>query len=323
VIIVYIFLFFALAFILTKAADLTLESIKSISRTTGAGTFVLSALILSLATSLPELSIGITSALEGTGSLSFGNLLGANITNILLVAGLSAAVIGGVTVHGEKVFHEFLLAAGAGILPLFLLLDGKLSRVDGLILLTLYFAYTFSFFKKRFVEMGQHHLSGNLLTKFIKNAGKVEKKADKSLGHLLVGVAALLFVSDLIVKIATNIAASLSIPVFVIGLVLLSIGTTLPEIVVSFRSLRSRADGIFFGNLLGSIVINSTLIAGIVAIINPIEIGEPVRFLIPGVIFVIAAVLFWFFIRTRHFLSRREAIALLALYIVFVILEFV
>ena len=322
-IILYLFLFFILAFILTKAADLTLESIKSISRATGAQTFVLSALILSLATSLPELFVGITSALEGMGTLSFGNLLGANITNILLVAGLSAAVIGGVTVHGEKVFHEFLLAASAGVLPLFLLLDGRLSRVDGLILLVLYFAYTFSFFKKRFMEMGQHHLSGSILIRFIKSAEKVERKADKSIGHLLIGLAALLFISDLIVKVATNIAASFSIPVFVIGLVLLSIGTTLPEVIVSFRSLKSHSDGIFFGNLLGSVVINSTLIAGIVAIISPIEIIEPIRFLIPGAIFIIAAILFWVFIKTKHFLSRREAVILLALYLGFVILEFV
>ena len=127
----------------------------------------------------------------------------------------------------------------------------------------------------------------------------------------------------MIVKIATNIAASFSIPVFVIGLVLLSIGTTLPEVIVSFRSLKSHSDGIFFGNLLGSVVINSTLIAGIVAIISPIEIIEPIRFLIPGAIFIIAAVLFWVFIKTKHFLSRREAVILLALYLGFVILEFV
>lgn len=322
-IILYLLLFFILAFILAKAADLTLESIKSISRVTGSQSFVLSALILSLATSLPELFVGITSALEGTGSLSFGNLLGANITNILLVAGLSTVVIGGVAVRGGDVFHEFFLAAVAGILPLFLLLDGKLSRVDGLILLTLYFAYTFSFFKKRFVEMGTHHLSGSLLMRFIKRAEKIEKKADRSIGHLLVGVAALLFLSDLIVKVATSIAASLSIPVFVVGLILLSIGTTLPEVIVSFRSLRTHSDGIFFGNLLGSVVINSTLILGMVSLISPIEIVEPISFLKPGIFFVLGIALFWIFIRTKHFLSRREAVVLLVLYCVFGILEFV
>lgn len=317
--VLYILLFFILAFILTKAADLTLESIKSISRVTGAKAFILSALVLSLATSLPELFVGITSALEEASSLSLGNILGANITNILLVGGLSAVVAGGVAVHGEKILHEFLLAAGAGVLPLFLLVDGALSRVDGLILLAVYFAYTLSFFKKRFVEVGEHHLFGKTLVRFIKSAEEVEKKADKSLGHLLVGIAALLFLSDLIVRLATNIATDLSIPVFVIGLVLLSVGTTLPEMVVSFRSLKNHANEIFFGNLLGSIIINSTLIVGLVSVINPIKIPEPSIYFAPAVVFVVAAILFWFFIRTKHSLSRREAAVLLVLYISFVL----
>jgi len=318
----YILLFLILAFVLAKAADLTLESIKSISRLTGAKMFVLSAIVLSVATSLPELFVGITSALEGTPNLSFGNILGANITNILLVAGLSAVVAGGVPVHGEKILHEFLLSALAGIMPLILLLDGTLSRIDGLILLALYFAYTLSFFKKRFVEVGEHHLSGSAFLRFIKRAEKVEQKADKSIGHLMVGIVALLFLSDLIVRVSTNISAALSVPVFIIGLLLLSVGTTLPELVVSFRSLKAHSDGIFFGNLLGSVIINSTLIMGLVSLITPITIVEPMTLLIPGVIFVLAAVIFWVFIKTKHFLSRREATVLLALYLVFVILGF-
>lgn len=322
-IIFYLVAFFFLAFILTKAADLTLDAIKSISRATGAQTFVLSALILSLATSLPELFVGITSALEGASSLSFGNLLGANVTNLLLVAGLATAIIGGVAVKGESIFHEFFLAAVAGVLPLLLLLDGRLNRVDGLILLVLYFAYTLSFFKGRFIEMGRQRLSGNFLVKFIKSAEEIEKKTERSLGHLLVGVAALLFVSDLIVQVAVKIAASLSLPVFIVGLILLSLGTTLPEVVVSFRALKTRADGMFFGNLLGSIIINSTLIVGLVSLISPIEIAEPTRFLIPGLIFILALILFWVFLKTKHFLSQREAVVLLVLYLTFVILEFV
>jgi cation:H+ antiporter len=321
--ILYILLFFVLAFILTKAADLTLESIKSISRATGAKAFVVSALVLSLATSLPELFVGITSALEGQGNLSFGNLLGANITNILLVIGLTTAIMGGVNIRGEKILREFLLAAGAGILPIILLLDGTISRVDGLILLVIYFAYTLSFFKRGFIEIGNRHLSGQSLTRFIKKAEGIEKKTERSLGHLLVGIAALLFISDIIVQVATNIATSLSIPVFVIGLVLLSIGTTLPEMVVSFRSLKSHADGIFFGNILGSIIINSTLVLGIVSIIDPIVIEDPSRFLIPGAIFIVSVILFWLFARTKHYLSRNESFILLGLYILFIVVQFV
>jgi len=149
----------------------------------------------------------------------------------------------------------------------------------------------------------------------------VGEKAEKGIGHLLVGVAALLFISDLIVKVAGNLAKALSLPLFVIGLVLLAVGTTLPEVIVSFKSVSKHADGIFFGNLLGSIIVNSTLAAGIVAVINPLEAGGNLKFWVPGAVFVTASVLFWFFIKTKHFLSRGEAIFLLVLYLVFVILE--
>jgi cation:H+ antiporter len=109
----------------------------------------------------------------------------------------------------------------------------------------------------------------------------------------------------------------------VVGLVLLSIGTTLPEMVVSFRLLKSHSDGIFFGNLLGSIIINSTLVVGLVSVISPIEVSMPKEYLFSGGVFVLAAILFWMFIKTKHFLSRYEALSLLILYLIFIIVEFI
>src|SRR3990172_1990091 len=93
-------LLFIFTFILIKSSDLTIESLKSLARKLKVESFAVSAIILAVATSLPELFVGITSALEGSPDLSLGNVLGANIANLLLVVGLSAAVVGGVSVHG-------------------------------------------------------------------------------------------------------------------------------------------------------------------------------------------------------------------------------
>ena len=215
-------------FILIKSADLTIEALKSLAKKFGTGTFALSAIILAMATSLPELFVGITSAIEETPSLSLGNVLGANIANLSLVVGLAGLITGGVFVHEKVVTREILLATGAAVLPIFLLLDGSLNRVDGLVLLSVYFAYTTSFFKIRFLEIGRYTMGGNYILRFVRHLGEVEQKADKTLGHLFVGIAALLFSSNFIVEFATDFAKASGISIFVIGVIVISLGTTLP-----------------------------------------------------------------------------------------------
>jgi len=317
-----VILLFVSVFVLIKSADLTLEALKSLTRKLHAKAFVVSAIILAIATSLPELFVGITSALEGSSNLSLGNILGANIANLSLVVGLSAMVSGGVFIHEKIVSKEILLAAGAGALPIFLFLDGTLSRVDGIILLAVYLAYATSFFKVRFLEIGKHHLRGRYFLRFVRHLEEVEQKADKTLGHLFVGIAALLFSANFIVKIAREFAEVSGIPIFVVGVVLLSLGTTLPEVVVSMESLKKGQPGVFFGNILGSLIVNSTLILGIVAVISPVRDGDLKNYLTTLIAFVIIFFLFWLFTRTKLRLERWEAGVLLAIYIVFVVVEF-
>src|SRR3990167_7352305 len=141
---------FLLVVILIKASDEVVKALRRLSRETHTKTFILSAILLAVATSFPELFVGISSALEGTPTLSFGNVLGANIANISLVAGIAALVTGRVHIQGEYIKKEVIMAAIAGALPLILIYDKSLSRTDGLILLAAYGAYATSFFKIRF-----------------------------------------------------------------------------------------------------------------------------------------------------------------------------
>jgi len=309
-------------FILIKSADLTIEALKSLAKKFGTGTFALSAIILAMATSLPELFVGITSAIEGTPSLSLGNVLGANIANLSLVVGLAGLITGGVFVHEKVVTREILLATGAAVLPIFLLLDGSLNRVDGLVLLSVYFAYTTSFFKIRFLEIGRYTMGGNYILRFVRHLGEVEQKADKTLGHLFVGIAALLFSSNFIVEFATDFAKASGISIFVIGVIVISLGTTLPEVVVSIQSLKKSQPGVFFGNILGSLIVNSTLILGVVSVISPMEGGNMGDYIAALVTLVVTLLLFWLFTRTKNRLERWEALTLLLVYVIFAVVEF-
>src|SRR3990167_2286137 len=130
--ILFIGLLFIFVIVLVKASDQVVTAIKHLSRNTESKTFMISAILLAVATSFPELSVAITSSLEGSPHLSFGNILGANIANITLVIGISALISGKVNLRSDFVSNEVGVAALAGIIPLVLSFDGSLSRVDGL-----------------------------------------------------------------------------------------------------------------------------------------------------------------------------------------------
>src|SRR3972149_901708 len=153
-IIALILAIYLLSFVLIKSADHLVLGIRHLSRSSGS-TFVISALILAIATSFPELFVGVSSAIQGTPTLAFGNILGANIANISLVAGIAALTVGRVRVHGQFLKRDVATALIAGVLPLILILDGQISRVEGVALLCFYLAYALSFFKIRFAEIAK------------------------------------------------------------------------------------------------------------------------------------------------------------------------
>ena len=316
-------LLFFFTFILIKSADLTLESLKSLARKLNIHSFTISAVILAIATSLPELFVGITSAIEGSPQLSLGNVLGANIANLSLVVGLSTLVAGSVVIREKVIFKEILLAGGAAVLPIALMYDGVLGRIDGAILLAIYLAYATSFFKIRFQQIGTTLFNGRFFLRFVRHVEDVEQKVDRTLGHLFVGIAALLFSADFIVRLSKEMAVLTGIPIFVIGIIILSIGTTLPELVVSIQSLKGKETGVFMGNVLGSLIVNSTLVLGMVALISPFGGVGVESYLSALVVFVIVFSSFWIFTKTKLRLDRWEAVALLLVYIIFAVSEFI
>jgi len=147
--ILYLFLIIFFCFLLIKATDILIINFKALTEKTNFGKFALTGLILGLATSLPEYFVGITSAIKQTPNLSLGNIVGANIANLSLVVGGAALIGGSVSVSGLFFHREIFYALLVGALPMFLLLDKNLSRIDGLILLLLYGFYQVCIFKER------------------------------------------------------------------------------------------------------------------------------------------------------------------------------
>jgi len=318
-----IFLIIILSLVLIKSADWVIVAIRRISKDSKTAIFTISALILALGTSFPELFVGITSAIEGEPNLALGVVIGSNIANITLVAGFTALVVGRIKVHGNYLKREVWIALVAGVLPLILVLDTKLSRVDGLILLVVYFAYASSFFRARFIQIGEEQKEENFIYRFVRKFYNIDSEKRREFGRLFVGIAVLLFSADAIVKLSSAIAVSFNIPLFVIGLIVIAVGTSLPELAFSLRSIKDRRPSMFFGNLLGSTIANSTLVIGLVSVIHPIEINDTSKYLIAAVSFVFIYIAFWQFIRSKHRLDRREAVVLILLYVAFLVVEFI
>ena len=303
---------------------MTIMAIRRLSRGMKTGAFAISAIVLALGTSFPELFVSFTSALKGSPNLSFGLVLGSNIANLSLIAGVAGVISGNVKISaGSRFKRDMGIALVAGVLPTILVLDRNLSRVDGLILLAVYGAYASSFFRTRFEEIGRMQSKENVVYRFFRQFNNVYTKKRTELGRFFVGIALFLFVSDSMVRVSIQIAEILNVPIFLIGLVLVAIGTSLPELAFSLQTLRNGEPSMFFGNLLGSVIANSTLVIGIVAVISPIEVFAVENYLVAVVAFLVIYTVFWFMVRSNHKLSRGEAFVLVCMYALFVFVEFI
>ncbi len=306
--------------VLIKSADMTVIALKKLVSKSGA--IGISAIIIAIGTSFPELFVGITSAIAGKSSLSLGVALGSNIANIALI-GAGAALISGSVFISEGIIKRIIwISFACGILPYLLLIDGNLGRIDGAVMVFVYISYVLYFFpryKERVLE-GNHHHKVVLMT-FVNKVEKIASDKWKSIAEVLVGVSLMLFSADTIVKFSNILAEKINIPIFVIGLFILAIGTSLPEFAFSLESLKDKEPQMFIGNLLGSIVANTTLIIGVSVLINPVRVLTPQRYLIPGGVFIFVFLLFYLFIRTKKRLDRWEAAILIAIYIIFFLIE--
>lgn len=311
-----------LSLVLIKAADGVVVAIRRLTRITNLSGYAVSAIILALATSLPELFVGVTSAISGASSLSLGNIVGANIANITLIVGLAGLFGGAINIKDEKFLNQELpLALFAGLAPIILLWDRELSRTDGLILLMLYGLYASGFFHRGFLTVGRHHQKENELHKLF-----VEIEEDK--GHIrhelfrfFFSTAVLLITADFIVRLSSGLASSMGIPLFVVGLLIISLGTTLPELAFSYETIRRGQPALLIGNSLGSIIANATFILGLVAVISPVSIPHRREYLLTTIMFLVSILFFWFFAHTKRGITRLESGLLLGIYLLFVYLQ--
>lgn len=280
-----------------------------IARLLGISEFSAAFIIMAFATSIPELFVGISSALIGSSSLSLGNVIGANILDLTLITGiiiLSAKTIkfNSKRIGGEVYFMLFILLS---VIVLFVI-GNQLSRIDGVILLSLFFIHVYGIFKRR-----------KKYKKKIKSEGIMKGEFHWLLIFLL-ALVGLFLSSGFVVKYASLLAVDFGFSEIVIGLFLLSFATTLPELVFGISASKMKHKEMAIGDQIGTVVANSALILGLVAIINPIT-AEFMPFIVSSIFMFVSAFIFVTFVKSGNKLERIEAISLILLYVLFIVVQ--
>ena len=294
------FLLLAVGFVmLVKGADWFVDGASGIAEKFRIPPLIIGLTIVAMGTSAPEAAVSITATLKGTADITVGNIVGSNILNVLVILGLSA-VITPLAVGKSTVRYELPFLIGITVLLLLLGLDGTVSLTDGLILLlffALYLTYLFVMAKKGMAEIEESDKHLKLWQALLATA---------------VGLALVIYGSDLTVDAASAIARMLGLSERFIGLTIVALGTSLPELVTSVTAARKGSADIAIGNIVGSNVFNILFVVGLSSLVRPVPFAANFRV---DLLVALAAVVFLLLASFRkRKLSRVDGAIMLAGY---------
>ena len=336
--------------LLIKGADLFVDEAARIARLLGISGFIIGLTLVSIGTSLPELATSILASFYNQTTIVVGNIIGSNIANIGLVLGI-AAVMTTILLKKDEYLKDSLFLMGIFILFFILALDGTISSAEGTVFLLIFLVYMYKLIKrkpvrgeeilKKFLKEYLHPVQGKLNLKnyeqainqginyrvygyLLKNGvcfkGDFKKRllrdVYKKLFYCAIGLVAIFFGAKYLVTSAVDIALFFSIPKEVIGLTAIAIGTSLPELFVTFTSAHKGMSSILIGNLIGSGITNILLVGGISSLIMPLTLTTvDLFFYLPVMLFMGLA--FIQFVRSKWISKVFQGILLLLFYLIF------
>ncbi|MCA9379114.1 sodium:calcium antiporter, partial [Candidatus Dojkabacteria bacterium] len=277
-VIAYLLLIILFTFLLVKSADLVEEALVLIARKAGVSTFVIGFVIVSIASSLPEMSVALGSSAEGVPALSVGNLLGASLVLLTLIVALNTFRHGTIPFRGSFHFRQVAISMLVIFSQVVVLLDQYLSREEGFLLIIIYLLFVL--YITRNSTSGHKHLHMRDLT---------DVKFLKVITTGIFGLISLIIFAALTVTQTVELAALVHVPNSVVGILLLAIGTNIPEIAIIFRSRNSEEEKLAVGNILGSAAINTGTL-GLLGIIASPSLPNYVS-LIPAITFLVVTLI--------------------------------
>ena len=307
-------LFHVLVYVLSFAgiwlgAGLATKAVQNLSRRLGLSSFSLSFLILGFFTSVSELSVGVNSVILKDPEIYVGNLIGASIVLLLMVIPFLALAANSINI--QKEFSGFNLVVSLLVIaaPVILVIDGQVTKLDSVISIILY-VFLFICIERK---------NGILGT--TKKIAKVpETKIVKAIVKIIVGVSIIFISSRFIVGQTLYFSELLKVSPFMISLLLISIGTNVPELSLVFRSLVMRNNQVAFGDYIGSAAFN-TFLFGFLTLLYGNTVSLENSYFVSLLFLIAGVILFYHFAHTKNIISRLEGLVLLLFYFSFIVTE--
>jgi len=293
----YILMFAAALIVLLKSSDFFVDSAERIGLSFGISPFIIGVTIVAFGTSLPELATGIASTLSGNSEIVGGTVVGSNVTNILLVLGITLLYAGQIKITRDLMNLDMPMLLISAVFLLFTLRDGEFSLIEGILFCVALVVFIASSFQK---------------DEDAKDGAERPKVGWKD--YLIVVVtAALVSVSaSFVVRAIENLSIIGGVPKELISLTILALGTSLPEVVVSVQAARKGKQAMAVGNVLGSNIFNTYAVVGICRLFGELEFSE--KIISVSVPFMVAVTFIFAIVSFSKKISRAEGAMLLVFY---------
>jgi len=299
--IIFQFLLLIIGFVmLIKGADWFVDGASGIATKFGIPQLVIGLTIVAMGTSSPEAAVSISAAINGNADITIGNIVGSNILNIFIILGISA-LIATLAVAKSTMKYETPLMIAITVLLLVLGLDGKIGLIDGIIMLAAFAGYMVYLFK-----MAKNNMDEQV------DKPEKEVKIVKAITFTIIGLALIVLGSNVTVDAATKIAEAFGVSERFIGLTIVALGTSLPELFTSVSAARKGNADIAIGNIVGSNIFNILFVVGISAVIVPVPFVS--NFIFDTTVAIFAAVLLLLCCLKTQSLKRWSGVLMLICY---------
>ena len=304
---------------LVKGADFFVEGSSSIAKKLKVPPIIIGLTIVAMGTSLPETAVSVTASLVQNNELAVSNVVGSNIFNLMFVIGV-CSILTPIMVQKATVVRDIPLSLGCALFLLVLGISGlgdkagmTLGHADGVIFLIVFAGYIFTMVRS---AMKARAAGQKIEIEGVEECDNMKELSyGKSILFLIVGAAAIAFGGDLTVDTASRIAIELGMSQTLVGLTIVSIGTSLPELVTSVVAARKNEDERTQLKAVGSNIFNNLMVLGISSAISPVALIR--ENIIDIVLLMVFSVMVWIFAGTRKKIERKEGIIMVVVYLVY------
>lgn len=301
--------------LLIKGADYFVEGSSTIAAMLKISPLLIGLTIVAFGTSSPEATVSILAALDGNAGVAIGNVVGSNIFNITLVVGITA-MINPLKVESTTIRKEIPFTLLASVTLLVLIADitlqgfneNLITRSDGLVFLLIFAVFLYYIF-----EVARNNRESNSDTTPTEKKGPISKYILFTVG----GLAAIIFGGDLVVDSATEIAFSFGMSQTLVGLTIVAVGTSLPELITSVTAAFKKQSEIALGNIVGSNIFNILFVLGASSLISPLAVIDEI--FIDIILMIILTVVLLIFSKSQYKIAKSEGFVLAAAYIVYMV----